>query len=376
GLTLTDSLPVEVTFTNFTTTNGWTCSEASGTITCHDNGTGMEVGQSAQVTILASVDTDAAIPISNTASATPALADCGDPSQCEAETAAHLANNTATALTGIGSSGFDLAIASITDNPDPVAPGQGLKYTVVAVNGGTTEAANVVIRIVRPSAGVHFDNADGSNGFNCSDSVIPGATDCVGTLPAGGDTTITVNFTTLTAALPPDVTLSATIDPDDLFAETNEGNNTQSEVTTRSGATCSACVDLVASQLTVDPEIAFSGDTLTVTFQVVNIGDMATALVPGQILAGLAVISDGTVSSAAASSSDSAVTCGVTLSSSNIVLNECQGNLAPSQGVTITFTTTVTGTYVEVYGVADPYDAIPAEFNETNNVATQSVVLF
>ncbi len=381
GLTLTDQLPAEVAFTNFTTTNGWTCTESSGLITCHDDGSGMDVGQSAQVTILAHVATSAAIPIVNSASAAPALIDttaCSDPLQCEGETALHLENNTATAISAIGSSGFDLAIASVTDNPDPVAPGQGLKYTVVGVNGGTSEAADVHIVVDLPTAGVHFDNADGSNGFNCG-APAANSVDCVGTLPGGGNTTITLNFTTLVSdPLPPDLTLTATIDPGHAFAETNEGNNAKTQVTTVSaGGTCSACVDLVASQLKVTPEIAVSGSALTVTFQVVNIGDSPTALNPASDrLLSLLVLSDGTVSSATATSSSPAVTCSVGSSGANFMRNDCKGNLAPSEGVTITVTTTVTGSGAFVFGTADPDNLIPLEFNESNNTANQSVVLF
>jgi uncharacterized repeat protein (TIGR01451 family) len=41
GLTLTDTLSPELTFTNVSTTNGWLCTVVTGTVTCHDNGTGM-----------------------------------------------------------------------------------------------------------------------------------------------------------------------------------------------------------------------------------------------------------------------------------------------------------------------------------------------
>ncbi len=376
GLTLTDSLPAEVTFTNATPTNGWTCTESSGTITCHDDGTGMEVGAFAQVTVLAHVSDTAAIPIANTAAAAQAVADC--PSGCENEVIDNMENNVATVVSSIGSSGFDLAIATVTDNPDPVAPGQGLKYTIVGVNGGTSEATGVHISVALPTAGVVFGNAEGSNGFNCA-APSGNLVDCVGDLPGGGNTTITVNLTTLVAApLPPDLTLTATIDPANTFAETNEGNNAKTQVTTVSaGGTCSACVDLVASQLKVTPEIAVSGSALTVTFQVVNIGDSPTALNPASDrLLSLLVLSDGTVSSATATSSSASVTCSVGSFGANFMQNDCKGNLAPSEGVTITVTTTVTGTGAFVFGTADPDNLIPMEFNESNNSANQSVVLF
>src|SRR5262249_8206586 len=222
GLTLTDTLPGEVTFGDATATNGWTCSQLSPVV-CHDGGTGMSPGESAQVTIHAKVNDNASLPIANTASVAPALVDqtdCGDPTQCEDETIAHLINNDSTVVSAVGSTGFDLAIATVTDNPDPVAPGQGLKYTVVAVNGGTAPANRVHIELDLPTAGVTFSGAAGSNGFNCG-APASNKVDCVGDLPGGGNTTITVSFITLLSGLPPAVTLTARIDPANAFSETD-----------------------------------------------------------------------------------------------------------------------------------------------------------
>src|SRR5262249_51777299 len=180
----------------------------------------------------------------------------------------------------IGSTGFDLAISTITDNPDPVAPGQGLKYTVVAVNGGTAKATGVHIELDLPSSGVTFDGAAGTNGFTCS-TPASNKVDCVGDLAGGGNTTITVSFTTLLFGLPPSVTLTAIIDPANPFAETDEGNNTKSQTTSiTTNGTCTQCIDLAVSQLLTSPEPVSSGGTVTVQFQVVNIGDSPTTLNP------------------------------------------------------------------------------------------------
>ena len=282
-----------------------------------------------------------------------------------------------TVVTSVGSSGFDLAIASITDKPDPVSPGQGLKYTVVAVNGGTSPATGVHVELDLPTAGVAFMNADGSNGWTCG-APASNKVDCVGDLPAGGNTTITVSFITLLSGLPPSVSLTATIDPANAFAETNEGNNTKTETTTISTTgTCMLCVDLAAAQLIASPEPVASGGSVTVTFQVVNVGDTPTTLNPASDkLLNLLALTDGTLTSATPTSSDPAVTCSVDSSGTNFAFTSCKGNLGPGQGVTITLTLPkVTGTGLMLFGNADP-DNLIVEFNEGNNSLTQTVIIF
>ena len=378
GLTVTDDLPSEVTFINTTTTNGWLCSEAAGVVTCHDDGTsGLDVGANAQITILTSVNTDAAIPIANTATAVSAIVDdptCVLPNECENETAAHIDDNSSTVISSIGSSGFDLAIASVTDVPDPVAPGHPLQYTVVAVNGGTDDANGVHVQIDLPTAGVTFLGAGASNGFNCADPVGT-MVDCVGNLPGGGNTTITIDLVTLLAGMPTNVSLTATIDPTDAFPETNEGNNSQTEPTSISGAGCSVCIDLVAAQLVASPEPVASGGSVTLEFLIVNVGDTPTMLGVGQPLLWLDSFSNGTVGAATPTSSNPAVTCQQDGSGPNSLLTSCGGNLAPGEGATITLVLpSVTGTELSITGTADPTGLV-MEADEANNALTETVVI-
>jgi len=387
GLTLADTLSNQLEFTNFTTTNGWTCTEApAGTVTCHDDGTGMDVGASAQVTILAHVKDTANVPISNTATAALALVDgsCSDPAGCVNEVSpGDFANNTSTVVTSIGSTGFDLSLGPITDAPDPVNPAQGLTYTVVGVNGGTSTANGVHIAITIPSAGVSFMGAAGSNGFVCG-APVSNVVDCVGNLPGGGNTTITVSFITLSGGLPPSVTLSAEIDPSDAFAEANEGNNTQSQTTTiNTTGGCTTCVDLVAAQLTTTPDPLFSSGTATVQFQVVNVGDLPTALNPlTDTLLQLTVVTDSAIDPISSiTSSDPAITCAVSSSGANFAIVQCKGNLGPAQGVTVTVEVpNVSTTEFFAIGEADPtfppFGGLVFEFSEGNNTLIRSTVIF
>lgn len=378
-LTLTDNLPSDVTFVDATGSNGWTCTEALGTVTCNDTpGTGLAVGASAQITIHVTVNNTANLPIANTAVAAPALVDL-TPGDTENETGPNIANNSSTVVTSVGGSGFDLAIASITDNPDPVNRAHQVTYTVVAVNGGTQAANDVHVAIDIPPTGVTLMGADGSNGFNCGDPV-SNTIDCAGDLPGGGDTVITVTFVVLLGA-PDDLTLTATIDPGSAFAEADEGNNSQTEVTTVSGDTCTAspCIDLVAAQLVESADPVTAGDTLTYDFVLVNVGDTPTSLNPdpaaNQPVTFFDLFGDFTLGSR--TSSNPAVTCvtnAATVPGANL-LSDCFGNLGPGEGVTLTITvTTGAAGSVMASGTADPLGFID-EFLETNNTISETTTV-
>src|SRR6185436_3537410 len=228
-LTITDSLPSTVTFIDANGTDGWTCTFAAPTVTCHDAGGGLGIGASTTITIRTNVNPGVTLPITNAANAT-SPATTTDPGGVS-ETADHLTDNTATVTTSVTGTGFDLVLSVLTDNPDPVSPGQVLKYTAVAINAGTEDATGVKIAIHIPSSsGVLLLNADGTNGFNCAAPVSDVIT-CTGDLPGGGDTTITIGMAVLLSLVPPtDLTVTATIDPTDaahpsgFFIESNEGN--------------------------------------------------------------------------------------------------------------------------------------------------------
>ncbi|HEY2153533.1 MAG TPA: CARDB domain-containing protein [Vicinamibacterales bacterium] len=371
-LTLTDTLPTSaVSFIDANATNGWTCT-GTGPVVCHDDGSlGLDVGASTTITIHVKVKDTTTLPFVNIAEADTAM---HDPSDASATDETNTGNNKAMAKTSVAGTGTDLAITSIIDKPDPVIPGQGLKYTVIAVNGGTVDLTGVVVRLILPSAGAAFVSADGSNGFNCNPGVAANTEDCVGDMPAGGDTEITASFT-VTGPAGSNLALTATIDPDNLIVETDEGNNTKTETTTISGSTCTGCIDLVSAQLIPVPDPVAAGGTLVVKYNVVNIGDTPTALDPtksDQRLLNLAAASGFT--STSATSSDSSITCTTVDVLGLGIFSEtnCFGNLGPGQGVTITLTLTGISADTSVTGTADPDNKV-AESIETNNVLTETI---
>ena len=377
-VTLTDNLPTgSVDFLSALGTNGWTCT-GSGPVVCHDGGgLGLDVGASTTITIQVKVKNTTTLPFVNQAVASAATHDPADPAAID-ESPGQL-NNTATATTSVSGSGSDLALTTILDNPDPVAPGQGLKYTVIAVNGGSTSADGVHISIALPTSGTTFVSAVGNNGFDCTGGP-GGPLDCTGDLPAGDSTVITVSLTVnVGGGLPDDLHLTATIDPGDAFSENDEGNNTQTETTTISGTSCSLCIDLVSAQLVPSVDPIDSGEDLTLTYQVVNVGDMDTTTqihpIDEILLQLVASIDGGTAgfTPGAPMSNNPNVTCSQFDFFGLVLVNQCKGHLAPGEGVTITFTMNdVTGSSIFVEGKADP-NGEATEFIETNNKLSQTI---
>jgi uncharacterized repeat protein (TIGR01451 family) len=389
---VTDTLPNTVMLVGTpVTTDNWTCdTTALPTVTCQDDGSGLDVGASITITMNVTISDNVTTPIANTAEEVgTAVVDPGSDPNVDYVDEVNNGNNTSTVVTSISSAPFDLLIAAITDSPDPVTVGQPLKYTVTAANAGTQDAPNVFIRVTMPPAtDATFVSADGSNGFNCSalGAVFPNSIDCTAAnMPAGGTTTITVNLTP-TAPPPADLTLTAKIDVDDVFKnETDEGNNTQSETTTVSGTVCVNCVDLVASQLVATPDPANLGGAVVFKFVVVNVGDTPTTLDPdnaGQPLASLDLAAAGLFSYTAFTSSDPTITCkpAPVLPAPLIQHRElnCFGNLGPGKGVILSVTASaLAASSITAVGTVDPNSLIAEPFpnGENNNQLSQSVVI-
>jgi uncharacterized repeat protein (TIGR01451 family) len=390
-LTLTDTLPDHVTFVNFSATNGWDCTFAAPTLTCHDGddpdnpGTkaGLAPGASATISIQATYDGGATQPIVNTATAALALVDGGENDTQQNEQ--NQANNTASAKNSVGTTGIDLVLSKIVDQPDPVAIGNKLTYTIIAVNGGTedsnTGGQEVVIRVDGPQTGVIFLSATGSNGFNCGTPNGSGQITCDGDLPAGGDTTLTVEYTVVAGA-PEDLELTAVVDAPGQIAETNEGNNSLTQTTTVAGDSCAApapCIDLVAAQLVGSPDPYQNNGTVTMSFVLVNVGDASTTLDPnpaaGEPLAFFDVSGQHTGSTRTVTPTNPAamISCTDFVNNASALLSNCYGNLGPGEGVKITVTFTgVTSNSVFAIGTADPALKV-TEFLETNNVVSKTV---
>ena len=204
--------------------NGFTCSFSTPNVTC-SRATGLAPGEFTDITIQVKVKDTASGTFSNTASVPDGTSfdatspECSpDPSLCANEGAAGTnssnTDNSESVTTSIGASGIDLAVVSLSDTPDPTAPGGIVTYQAIVTNGGPAAAAGVLVRTaLAPDAGLtltHVSSA-GSNGFLCT---FASFVDCTGSLPGGESTTITMFFQ-VTGSVPPGkiVSVTTTADP-------------------------------------------------------------------------------------------------------------------------------------------------------------------
>ena len=175
GVTLTDTLPPEVSFESATPSQG-SCSETAGTVTC--NLGDLAVGGSATVEIVVTL--------------APSLAD-GTTLTNTAQVAgnepdSNPGNNTDTAETQVIRQA-DLAITK-TGDPNPVTAGNQITYTLTITNLGPSDASGVRITDTLP-AGVSF--VSGSAG--CTETT-PGTVTCdIGDLAAGDTATVEIIVT-------------------------------------------------------------------------------------------------------------------------------------------------------------------------------------
>jgi uncharacterized repeat protein (TIGR01451 family) len=145
-----------------------------------------------------------------------------------------------------------ISVRSTSDDGGPIRAGQVFTYTLTVRNLGTAEASGVVVRdvlpAIRPGTSIFPPHEQG--GFTCRVAEEPGPTAAVtcagGSVPAGGGAVI--RFQAAFGDDPDDAVLrafgdadpdeplliatTATVDPDDAIAESDEGNNIDGEQTT------------------------------------------------------------------------------------------------------------------------------------------------
>lgn len=135
-------------------------------------------------------------------------------------TSSVLVNNTSGPLA-------DLSTSII--GPDSVAPGADFVYTLVVNNSGAANTHEVYVSATVPG-GFTFNSVNGTSLFDCSASVEPTVTCTGGTVNGGANANIAINLkasATPTDPSAPYVT-TATVDPENAIAESNDENNTTS----------------------------------------------------------------------------------------------------------------------------------------------------
>ncbi|WP_265272132.1 CARDB domain-containing protein [Nostoc sp. KVJ3] len=143
-------------------------------------------------------------------------------------TATNLSNwKSSFTVSGGATSQPDLSISQ-ADSPDPVIVGNPLTYTLTVSNGGSANASGISVEYTLPT-GVIFNSTTVANGFTASQSggVI---TFSGGSINAGSTATLTVSVTPNSAGILTSGT--ATVDPNNTIAESNETNNTAAAIAT------------------------------------------------------------------------------------------------------------------------------------------------
>jgi uncharacterized repeat protein (TIGR01451 family) len=247
NVTVTDVIPATATFDQFITTTGWTCAEAAGTITCTRAALATGVSQPIVFRVIAPTVGGT---ITNTASV--ASATTADPNNT---------NNSATTNTTVNARA-DLSITKV-DEPDPVATGATLTYTITVANAGPSDATSLTMTDTLP-ANVGFVSADGT-GWTCVRTGV----------------TVTCTRASLAVATAPDITIvvtapltngtiSNTATISSAVTDPVPGNNTDTEQTTVTPTT-----DLAITATAVPAGTIEAGTQLSYVIDVTNNGPIA-----------------------------------------------------------------------------------------------------
>jgi len=243
GVTLTDTLPANLTFVSANSTVG-TCAQAAGVVTCNIGA--LANGASATVTIIVTTTGATAASITNTAAVTGAEFD------------SNAANNSASASTAV-TPVADVQIIK-TAAPNPVNAGQNLTYTVNVRNNGPSAATGVTVTDTPPVT-LALVSATGSQG-TCS--IAAGTITCnVGTLASGAQATATIVVTPLAGAVP-SVSNTAAVTAN--LTDPVAANNSSTVVVNVNPA-----ANLVVSK-TDSPDPVVVSTSLTYTIAVINNG--------------------------------------------------------------------------------------------------------
>lgn len=262
--TFVTQVPSSSIFSSITTPSaGWTCSApVGGTITC-TRSTPLAVGESAvfSLNMIASGaigSTPTSLAYAHTSTSEP-----------------FVANNSATAATRIiAANTADVGIV-VSDSPDPVVPGESIRYTQTVTNWGVVPAQNVTVSFPTPPNTV-YSYVDYPAGWTCSTYPLPGS-------PAPGSSgTITCTIPTLgvgeTASFPLTVSVASatpigtiinyTATVSTTTADSIASNNTSS-ASTLVGSPTAADVEIVKTPSANPSRVA---DRLTYNLRVTNHG--------------------------------------------------------------------------------------------------------
>lgn len=257
GVTLTDAVPANTTFSPGVSSAGWSCAPSNNagstcTLSLGNVAAGASGSKAFGVTVASSLPPR-----------TPAL---GNTACANAPGNANSANNCSSVTTQTNQAP-DLSIAK-TAGSGSVAPGASLVYTLSYQNVGPADATGVTLTETVPS-NTTFSPAGSSGGWTCSPNNNPGAS-CTFPIPSvlgGGGSGSNAFAVVVSNPLPAGVTSIENTGCVQAPGDTNAANNCSSVTTPTSGAP-----DLALTKTAGANSIA-PGGTLTYTLAYQNVGN-------------------------------------------------------------------------------------------------------
>ncbi len=272
GSTVGDPLPLGTTFVGAAASNGGTCAESGGLVSCDlgDVASGDTVTVTIVVEVAASVANGAALV--NTATA-----DANESDPSSAPTSSGVVREA------------NLSLEKV-DVADPVAAGAGVTWQLTVTNAGISDASAVTITDTLP-ADTTFDIGSSTGGCTEAGGIV---TCDVGDVAAGATVTVIV-AATVDSAVPAGTTLSNTATVSSPDPDPDIADNTATEDTTVEQINDLA----VFKSEEVDPVVA--GETVTYLLTATNFGPSnATGIVLTDILPGQTTFVSGTAGCAPA----------------------------------------------------------------------------
>jgi uncharacterized repeat protein (TIGR01451 family) len=263
NVTVLDALPAGLTFGSAAGDAGpagstpFVCNQTAppGTVVC--TGGSIPGGATRTITLVAIVDNPCTVisPVTNQATVDPSntIAEGNEANNtvmhqtsitgCVQATGTATVTRTPTAsgtitptATATATPNVDLRITKV-DTPDPVVPPGSVQYTLAVTNTGSAGASAVTVVDTLPvdeGTDYFFGNASGTNGFVCTFDLVTTVTCTGGNIGAGGGATITIVLNFTAAACGPNgpfYTNVAVVDPANTIVESNENNNSVTQVT-------------------------------------------------------------------------------------------------------------------------------------------------
>jgi uncharacterized repeat protein (TIGR01451 family) len=312
---LFDILPAGTTFVSLSSPGGWSCTTpavgAGGMVTCSKASFG--VGSAVfTLTVAVSPSVAAGTVLSNTATASAATSD------------PDTGGDSATATTTVSASA-SLSITKV-DNPDPVAAGSNLTYTITVNNAGPSNAAGVGLSDTLPS-GTTFVSLVSPGGWSCSTPAVGtgGTVSCSNTSLGVGNAVFTLTVA-VSSSVSGGTVLSNTATVSSATVDPVPGNESATATTTVTSSAAVTATKTASGQFR-------PGGLITYTVVLHNAGPGNQADNPGNELTDVLPSSLTLVSASATSG-----TAVATVATNTVTWN---GAIAANGSVTITIQATI-----------------------------------